>query len=195
MAIKFLNTVAVDTDVLYVDASSNNVGIGTTSPGVKLDVDGTIRVSQPSKFQFANGQYIKDDGDAGLDIATINSVAGITFITNSSDRMKITSSGEVGIGTTNPQRKLHVNGAARIQGNGQTLDLVGTDHSYIGFYPDGAVAGRKAYIGFPGSTSDRLTISNEFNDDISFFTNGSEKVTIENSGDVGIGTRRFNSRS
>ena len=38
MAIKFLNTVAVDTDVLYVDAASNEVGIGTTSPGSKLEV-------------------------------------------------------------------------------------------------------------------------------------------------------------
>lgn len=38
MAIKFLNTVAVDTDVLYVDATSNEVGIGTTSPGSKLEV-------------------------------------------------------------------------------------------------------------------------------------------------------------
>ena len=38
MAIKFLNTVAVDTDVLYVDASSNSVGIGTTNPGGKLEV-------------------------------------------------------------------------------------------------------------------------------------------------------------
>jgi len=38
MAIKFLNTVAVDTDVLYVDASSNRVGIGTTNPGSILHV-------------------------------------------------------------------------------------------------------------------------------------------------------------
>jgi len=38
MAIKFLNTVAVDTNVLYVDAASNEVGIGTTSPGSKLEV-------------------------------------------------------------------------------------------------------------------------------------------------------------
>ena len=44
MAIKFLNTVAVDTDVLYVDASNNRVGIGTTSPGQPLHVNGNARV-------------------------------------------------------------------------------------------------------------------------------------------------------
>jgi len=40
MPIKFLNTVAVDTSVLYVDASSNKVGIGTTNPSEKLEVVG-----------------------------------------------------------------------------------------------------------------------------------------------------------
>jgi len=38
MAIKFLNTVAVDTDVLFVDTVNDRVGIGTDDPGVKLVV-------------------------------------------------------------------------------------------------------------------------------------------------------------
>ena len=43
MAIKFLNTVQVDTDVLYVDTTNSNVGIGTTSPSTyfTLDVNGS----------------------------------------------------------------------------------------------------------------------------------------------------------
>jgi hypothetical protein len=47
MAIKFLNTVAVDTDVLYVDASNDRVGIGTTSPETNLQIGegtGTQRI-------------------------------------------------------------------------------------------------------------------------------------------------------
>lgn len=39
MAIQFLNTVAVDTNVLYVDTTNNRVGIGTTLP------DGLLHVS------------------------------------------------------------------------------------------------------------------------------------------------------
>jgi hypothetical protein len=42
MAIKFLSTVAVDTNVLYVDAAANKVGIGTASPSQKLTVEGDI---------------------------------------------------------------------------------------------------------------------------------------------------------
>ena len=40
MAIKFLNTVQVNTDVLYVDAANDRVGIGTPTPGGALDVVG-----------------------------------------------------------------------------------------------------------------------------------------------------------
>ena len=40
MAIKFLNTVQVDTDVLYVDTANDRVGIGTTSPDADLEVEG-----------------------------------------------------------------------------------------------------------------------------------------------------------
>ena len=43
MAIKFLNTVQVDTDVLYVNTANDRVGIGTTGPSAKLDVNGVIR--------------------------------------------------------------------------------------------------------------------------------------------------------
>ena len=35
---KFLNTIAVDTDVLYVDTVNDRVGIGTTSPAAGLQV-------------------------------------------------------------------------------------------------------------------------------------------------------------
>ena len=48
MAIKFLNTVAVDTNVLFVDTTNNRVGIGTTSPLVELEVDGSIMASGSS---------------------------------------------------------------------------------------------------------------------------------------------------
>ena len=38
MAIKFLNTVAVDTNVLFVDTTNNRVGINTASPARALQV-------------------------------------------------------------------------------------------------------------------------------------------------------------
>jgi|9_EtaG_2_1085328.scaffolds.fasta_scaffold00053_18 hypothetical protein len=44
MAIKFLNTVEVDTNVLYVNTSSNRVGIVTASPRTSLDINGPLSV-------------------------------------------------------------------------------------------------------------------------------------------------------
>ncbi|MFA5174924.1 MAG: hypothetical protein WC430_00660 [Patescibacteria group bacterium] len=83
-------------------------------------------------------------------------------------------SGFVGIGTASPEAKLH------IVGNGGVLNLEGTDHAYIQFYPDGYAAGRKAYFGFPNSESNDITIYNEIN--------GGNIVLDGAGGNVGIGT-------
>ena len=45
MAIKFLNTVQVDTDVLYVDAANDRVGIGLENPSTTLHVGGFTRMN------------------------------------------------------------------------------------------------------------------------------------------------------
>ena len=81
-----------------------NVGIGTTSPSNKLDVNGNINVPSTNFFRY--------DGDTGL-IGSATTIGGasnqlgirasndILFATNgANERMRITSSGNVGIGTT-----------------------------------------------------------------------------------------------
>ena len=52
---------AVDTDTLFVDAASNEVGIGTTSPGATLEVaggssNGLVRIGQ-LQFKNSSGSY------------------------------------------------------------------------------------------------------------------------------------------
>lgn len=66
MAIKFLSTVAVDTNVLYVDAAANKVGIGTTSPSEKLEVNGTFKAT----------------GDALINDLTVGKGAGTSSLGN-----------------------------------------------------------------------------------------------------------------
>jgi hypothetical protein len=96
--------------------SSGNVGIGTSSPSVKLDVTGSIRasVSVTSASDFIGGGasgYAALYGDAagGLIICRgSSSTNDIEFLTNSAERMRIDSNGNVGIGGTSPGNRLYI---------------------------------------------------------------------------------------
>jgi len=110
--------------------STGNVGIGTNNPGTKLDVristtafvNGTVLNSYPiSKYINSSS----DGADRGLEIgAPTGSVSSPVYlkvsgtgnrfaILNQSDSEQLTilTSGNVGIGTTNPGFKLEVNGS------------------------------------------------------------------------------------
>lgn len=116
---------------------AGNVGIGTTSPSAKLDVTGPSGFSGSNLFTIQKGggygstefyQYYNSSSDYGINIglgvsSAVNGRAGIiirsttggsgtlVFNTTSTERMRITSAGYVGIGTTSPQKPLHVQSA------------------------------------------------------------------------------------
>jgi len=128
--------------------SGGNVGIGTTAPGAKLDVVGEIFASsnvQISATGAVGKYYIRrpSDGSASAffgynstdntDFGVYNGSGGgnVKFWSNngifqfnnlaSSELMRITSGGNVGIGTTSPSYGLDVNhNAARIGSSSQT---------------------------------------------------------------------------
>jgi hypothetical protein len=87
-------------------------------------------------------------------------------------------SGRLGVGTDSPITKLDVVGVGRFIAGGGSLQLVGTDHTYLEYYPDGTSAGRKAYVGYASPDDNNFTISNSA---------GSGHIILS-SGNVGIGT-------
>ena len=103
---------------LYKDASGN-VGIGTSSPTSSANY-GTLTVNGTTGGQIAfntagtNKQAIYS---TSTDLGILNTVAGnIIFSTSYAERMRIDSSGNVGIGTTAPSTKLTVAGSITITG-------------------------------------------------------------------------------
>ena len=80
MAIQFLNTVQVDTDVLYVDTANNRVGIGTDNPSEMLDVAGNI-----STDGTLNTQGTVTVGNGQIVLGGTGRIQGVDTVTSGTD--------------------------------------------------------------------------------------------------------------
>lgn len=105
------NNVLTDSQIFD---NGTNVGIGTASPGAKLEVAaGHIKIADAYSFYWGAGT------------TSINGNSNANFIslwTNNLTRLHITSAGDVGINTTTPSGKLDVVGASSYFGIGSSSD-------------------------------------------------------------------------
>jgi hypothetical protein len=114
------------------------------------------------------------------DALFLNPVTASIFKINSTEQMRLTSTG-LGIGTSSPSTKLHVKGG---NDNGIYADNTGQQYSGLGLYNNGT---RKSSVSWD-NTNTQLQIFNDGATSIAFGTSGTERARISSAGFLGIAT-------
>jgi hypothetical protein len=116
---------------LFIEASTGNVGIGTTSPGVTLDVYNS------SNYPLS----VRSTGDSFTGILGLGQASGVAAIqpfTSGYGAYRnlslVPGGGNVGIGTTSPSSRLQVTGAITSTGNAELPSAVGGQVLWTGGY-------------------------------------------------------------
>ena len=174
---------------LLLNPSGGNVGIGTASPGSKLEISASNPVFTIYNTSTGdNGITWESDAAAGASRASLfvnyangelRMTAGVgggsyfqSFYTNGSERMRLDSSGNLGIGTASPTAyggytTLAINNAT----NGGLIDLL--------------TNGTRVFTMYAGSTSVLGTVNTS---NLAFHTVNAERMRLDTSGNLGIGT-------
>jgi hypothetical protein len=179
--------------------TSGNVGIGTGSPSSKLDVRGKM-LSAPTantvgSYPFIQGAITDDvTYGVGLNLVVENSgsnyygMALTTTFGNANkqvERMRITSTGYVGVGTSSPSYNLEVVGAISASGGASESQVhIRNSTSDVYFYNSYASNSVGLYD-LTSATS--LYAFSRASQLWLFYTSGAERLRIDSSGNVGIG--------
>ncbi|MDH6253429.1 hypothetical protein M2347_003156 [Chryseobacterium sp. H1D6B] len=129
-----INAFNVAANTLSVDAANSRVGLGTTTPAEKLDVSGAVAYSgSVASIKTAAGSIDYNSGGSRIISWGPNATtSGYTAFWSgvgggaATEKMRLASNGNLGIGTAAPTAQLHTTGTVRVQGY-PSYNLLGTD--------------------------------------------------------------------
>lgn len=202
-----------------LSTSMDNVGIGITRPIAKLDVEGIIHASEavrvgnsvgllssgslnlmevdsnPLAIGFSNPWLLTGNAlTTGSELLGTTNNFPLRIFTNNTEKMRILTNGNVGIGTTTPTQRLTLGGGNVLLPNASS----NTDGNlYFGGLTDSGQVGMRLFGGlvssaFQGGFIDVRVNPTNLSDGLIFRVDsnmgGSERMRITASGNVGIGT-------
>jgi hypothetical protein len=195
-AIRFpaADTVTVETDGAERVRVNNagNVGIGTSAPrGYANLTTLTINGTNGAVIDFdANGVHTGEVFSSASEFAfAFKNNSDLVFYGNATERMRITNTGNVGIGTSSPAQKIHIKGSGAYDGQvfadnssttGSGIFSVGVNGTSVGFF---ATSGSAV-----GDTSTDLAMLAGPGRGLRFYSNETERMRIDSSGKVLVGT-------
>jgi hypothetical protein len=177
--------------------SNGNIGIGTTTPGAKLEVNGgDIKITDTFPALILNGTTGGNEWSILED-----SIGSLQFRENNDAKVTITDTGAVGIGTSSPSERLHIVSAkSGASGSPTNVGLIIEDNSSSAQGVGGGIIFKGNYTGSTSTTAGVIqaykenNVNGDYGYAMTFHTrlNGSgswaEKMRITSSGAVGIGT-------
>ena len=178
------NTAAPDGGIVF--ANTGNTGARTAALVIRGNGDVGVGQANPAyrlTVRDANHQLAIVDADNGNKTWTLSShqaSGGIGFWENGADgRLMVAAGGNVGIGTSAPQSKLHVN-------NGQ-IRLTSPQYARINMYATDPGSDVHMFIDARGDGTNRGQLGTISNHGLVIFTNNTARMVISNNGDICIG--------
>ena len=194
------STTTPETALKFVDSDNINIIVGNGEKA-RIDNSGRLMLGTTAEGHAnADNLTVRDTGDCGITIRSGTSnqgniyfsdatsgggeIAGavqydhasnfLRFTANESERLRIDSSGRVGIGDTAPSEKLNVAGNVMLEGGDQFLYLTNVGTGNSGIYVRGNTSGSYLRSHSTGSFTWEVT--------------GSEKMRLDSSGRMLLGT-------